>query len=82
MVSGHNRGGFPDGSPLPMPEKYAREMLADWLGASRAYEGKWPVSLESWGWWVKNFDGLNLHPDTRAFLLKTVKEIVPETLFQ
>lgn len=35
MVSGHTRGGFPDGSPLPMPERYVREMLADWMGASR-----------------------------------------------
>ena len=78
MVTGHNRGGLPDGSPLPMPEKYAREMLADWLGASRAYEGKWPVSLAGWSWWSKNFAGLNLHPETRAFLLKTVGEIVPE----
>lgn len=79
MVTGHNRGGFPDGSALPMPEKYAREMLADWLGASRAYEGKWPKSLESWNWWAKNFAGLNLHPETRAFLLRIVAEIVPET---
>lgn len=74
MVSSHNRGGFPDGSALPMPDRYAREMVADWIGASRAYEGKWPASLSSWPWFSKNFDGLNLHVDTRFHILKILSE--------
>lgn len=69
MVTGHNRGGYRDGAPLPMPERYAREMVADWLGAARAYEGKWPVSLAGWWWWQTNFERINLHPDTRRLAL-------------
>lgn len=64
--TGHDRGGFPGGEPLPMPERYAREMVADWLGASRAYEGAWPRSRSEWTWFQKNFEKLRLHPDTRV----------------
>lgn len=31
--------------PMEMPERYIREMCADWLGASRGYEGTYPESL-------------------------------------
>ena len=31
---------------LPMPEKYVREMVADWMGAGRAITGKW--EMEAW----------------------------------
>jgi hypothetical protein len=75
MISGHNRGGFPDGSALPMPEKYIREMLADWFGASRAYEGKFPTSLADWNWFQKNFHKLNLHPETRVLILKILSTV-------
>lgn len=30
--------------PLPMPETYVREMVADWMGASRAYTGSWDMT--------------------------------------
>ena len=36
--------------PIPMPEKYAREMVADWAGAGRAITGKW----ETLEWYEKN----------------------------
>lgn len=72
MVSGHNRGGYEDGCALRMPQGYVREMVADWLGASRAYEGVWPTSLETWPWWQDNFDRLRLHSDTRALCLLIV----------
>ena len=60
-ISGHTRGGYKDLQPLPMPEKYVREMVADWLGASRAYEGKYPDSLGNWGWWMKNSSKVIAH---------------------
>ena len=65
LITGHNRGGYPDGSALPMPTQYAKEMVADWIGASRAYEHKWPNSLDTWVWMKQNFDKINLHPETR-----------------
>lgn len=50
--------------PLPMPEKYAREMVADWAGAGRAITGKWEVQA----WYEKNKGIILLHPDTRLFV--------------
>lgn len=76
LVTGHNRGGYKDGSCLPMPEKYTREMVADWLGASRAYEKKWPKSLEEWDWFKRNFENIRLHPMTRLEVLRIVVEVL------
>lgn len=50
--------------PLPMPEKYAREMVADWAGAGRAITGKWEVGT----WYENNKEKTLLHPDTRQFI--------------
>jgi len=50
--------------PLPMPEKYAREMVADWMGAGRAITGKWDVKT----WYEKNKEVIKLYPDTREFV--------------
>lgn len=49
--------------PLPMPEKYAREMVADWAGAGRAITGKWEVA----DWYENNKEKIILHPETRQF---------------
>lgn len=35
-----------DGHPLPMPDRYVREMVADWLGAQRSKHGNWLI--EEW----------------------------------
>ncbi len=65
--TGYNRcePPYPDNIPIEMPEKYIIEMVADWLGASRAYEGKWPQSTKEWTWLNKNFERINLHTNTR-----------------
>lgn len=54
--TGHNRCNppYPDNVPIPMPEWAVREMVADWIGASRAYGGKWPTK-DNWPWFTKNF---------------------------
>lgn len=65
-VTGHNRGGYKDGQPLPMPKWAVREMVADWMGAGRAYEGRWPEKFDDWTWWHENRDQIRLHPDTQA----------------
>ena len=54
------RSGAWTGRPLPMPETYVREMVADWHGASRTYEGHWDISE----WVEKNLPNYNLHPET------------------
>jgi len=47
---------------LAMPERYVREMVADWMGAGRAITGKWEVAA----WYAKTREHIILHPETRA----------------
>ena len=49
---------------LPMPDRWKKEMLADWRGAGKAITGK--DNLEDWYW--ANRDNIKIHPDTRAWL--------------
>jgi len=50
--------------PLPIPENYAREMVADWAGAGRAITGKWSVNE----WYEKNKEKIILRDETRLFV--------------
>lgn len=47
----------------PMPEVYAREMLADWRGAGRALGNP-----DTKAWYLANKDNMKLHPNTRAWI--------------
>lgn len=47
--------------PVTMPEKYIREMVADWWGAGRTITGNWDAR----SWYLKNKNVINLHPYTR-----------------
>ena len=62
--TGHNRCDPPykDNEPIPMPWWAVREMMADWMGASRAYEGHWPT--KDWPWYFRNRDRMRLHAVT------------------
>lgn len=46
--------------PLPMPDRFVREMIADWRGAGRALARPDTVS-----WYIANSEQIILHPDTR-----------------
>ena len=63
------QGGY-DPQPMPMPEKYVREMVADWMGAGMAYTGKEDVQP----WLNKNYDKMKLHPETESLLHKILRE--------
>ena len=78
LVAGHGRGGYADGSALPMPESCVREMVADWLAATRVFDGAWPESMETWEWWQKSFSRLRLHEETRAMALAIATKTVPQ----
>lgn len=57
---------------VPMPDRFVREMLADWSGAGRAQgAGNDPLH-----WYMKNRDRMTLHPLTR----QRVDELVGYTL--
>ena len=74
--TGHNRCNppYPDNKPIPMPINAIKEMAADWLGASRAYEGQFPKSLREWGWFNGNFKDINIHTETRTMILKILSD--------
>ena len=48
----------------PMPMWAVREMVADWMGASRAYSGEWPESVKTWEWWNRSCNSMLLHEET------------------
>lgn len=75
--TGHTRGdpSFPDNQPIPMPEWAVREMVADWLGASRAYEGNWP-DPEAWAWLDTNRSRLRLHWESIKLVERVIGELV------
>jgi len=49
---------------MPIPDKYLREMIADWEGAGRAIIGR----LDPRPWYEQNKDVILLEPKTRARL--------------
>lgn len=65
---------FPDGyapsgsdseaGVISMPERYALEMVADWMGASKQYTGSWDIG----DWLTKNMPKIRLHSSTAAYL--------------
>lgn len=57
---------------LPMPDRYRRELLADWRGASRS-SGQPDIV----GWYLENRAVMLFHPETRAWLEAQLG--VPET---
>lgn len=54
---------------IPMSSGAIKEMIADWLGAGRAYEGSWPT-LGNWPWFDNNFRNLVIHQNTRLEILE------------
>ena len=51
------RSGKYAGKPLPMPHTYVREMVADWMGAGRTYQGHWDMTK----WLNENLYRMNEH---------------------
>ena len=50
--------------PLEMPDRYAQEMVADWIGAGIAITGRDNLS----GWYAQNRDRMLLAPHTRQWV--------------
>lgn len=56
---------------LPMPDKFMREMVADWMGAGRAIAGKWEVA----DWYAKNRETIQLAESTRYDVERLIREV-------
>lgn len=63
--------------PLPMPERYVLEMIADWMGAGRAITGKWDVV----GWYNKNWHNMTLDFSTRSKVESIIKKLEHRPVF-
>jgi hypothetical protein len=50
---------------IPMPDKYRREMLADWIGAGKAILG---ADADTKKWYLKNRENIILHNETRRWI--------------
>jgi hypothetical protein len=87
--TGHNRckPPYPDGKPIRMPDGAVLEMIADWCGASRAYEGFWPWE-RPWYWFDANYHTNikpKLHNETSELIEKVLLEkfsIIPSNLVE
>jgi hypothetical protein len=53
-----------------IPEKYLREMLADWIGAGLAITGKKDIKE----WYYKNRDNIVMHPKSRAWIESMIEK--------
>lgn len=59
MISGDRQIIF-----FSMPDKYRKEMLADWRGAARAKK----AATSAAEWYLERRDRILLHPETRAWV--------------
>lgn len=50
------------GQPILMPYKYFAEMLCDYMGAGRAYQGKNFSYYNEWLWWRNKKASCAMHP--------------------
>lgn len=76
------------GQPIKMPFKYAVELVCDYLGAGRAYQGKNFSYCKEYAWWRnKESKEMMMHPQTKRFIGKVLAYLadlescglVPET---
>lgn len=56
---------------LEMPQRYALEMVADWMGASMAYTGSWDMTE----WLERNYPRVMLHPSTREYVNSVLRSL-------
>ncbi len=59
----------------PMPDRYRREMLADWQGAARA---QGVASVKEW--YARNHAKLHLHPETREWIERQIGPLTEVSL--
>ncbi len=58
------KGSTVENGVIEMPSRYAKEMIADWMGASKAYTG----SFDMMDWLHKNMPSIRVHSKTAAYL--------------
>ena len=54
-----------------MPQNYALEMVADWMGASRAYTGSWDMA----DWLSTHISKIKVHSVTAEYLFDVLSSL-------
>lgn len=62
------RGSSVEAGVMEMPREYVLEMVADWMGSSKAYTDSWDIA----GWLTQNMSRIHLHTRTA----QAVREIL------
>lgn len=70
-LTDEHTNGTGEAYALPMPERFVREMVADWTGAGRA-QG-YPDTV---AWYQKNKHEIVVHPDTQRSIERLLDEAV------
>lgn len=73
-LTAHKSSTMEGCEPLPMAEWAVREMVADWLGASRVHDGHWQSALSSWQWLHRERPVMRLHPETEVLIDRVLDE--------
>lgn len=73
-ITAHKFSTLKGCDPLPMSEAAVREMMADWLGASRVHDGTWQSDLSGWAWLHRERPTMRLHPETQVMIDKVLEE--------
>lgn len=68
-----NDSDEPKTKALAIDEKYVREMVADWVGAGRAINGK--IAVQSW--YLANKEKMILHPASRVWVEHLIEKYFP-----
>ena len=59
------------GVPHKIPFKYVIEMVCDWLGACRAYEGSTEnIFQKEYDWWTSRAPNVKIHNETKRLITK------------
>lgn len=65
------KGSSVENGVIQMPQHYALEMIADWIGASKAYSGSGDMT----DWLSKNLPKIRVHSATKEYLRETLDMI-------
>lgn len=62
------RGSSVENGIVKMPNRFALEMIADWMGASKAYTDSWDMK----DWLYKNMPKIRVHSETAVYLRESL----------
>jgi hypothetical protein len=72
------KGSSVEAGTMEMPEEFALEMVADWMGASYVYTGDWDMTE----WLRRNVPKITLHTKTRDYVVGILGDLGYAALFK